>query len=48
MKEIIIDSRVETVKFYERLGFEHGDDSVVKCGNFECIRMYKIMGKDVS
>ena len=47
-KKIIIDSRVETVKFYERLGFEHGDDSVVKCGNFECIRMYKIMGKDVS
>ena len=40
-KEIIIDSRVEVVEFYEKLGYKHLDDMVKKSGNFDCIRMKK-------
>lgn len=42
-KEIIIYSRVEAVKFYERLDYAHIDekDTVTKSGNFDCIKMKK-------
>lgn len=40
-KEIIIDSRIEAVQFYEKLGYERDDDKVKKSGNFDCIRMCK-------
>ena len=40
-KQIIVDSRLEAVGFYEKLGFAHTDDSVIKSGNFDCIRMNK-------
>jgi len=40
-KEILIDSRLEVVSFYEKLGYIHMDDSIKKSGNFECIRMHK-------
>ena len=40
-KQIIVDSRLEAVGFYEKLGYAHTDDSVIKSGNFDCIRMNK-------
>jgi len=40
-KRIIIDSRIEAVPFYEKLGYEILDDKVIKSGNFDCVRMYK-------
>ena len=40
-EEVVIDSRVEVVSFYEKLGYSHLDDSVKKSGNFDCIRMNK-------
>ena len=39
--EIRIDSRLESYGFYEKLGFLHDGDTVVKSGSFDCIRMYK-------
>ena len=38
-RHILIDSRVEAVSFYEKLGYLHSDDNIVKSGNFDCIRM---------
>ena len=38
---IDIESRVEAVQFYEKLGYTHVDDSVVRSGVFDCIRMRK-------
>ena len=40
-KTVLIDSRLETVGFYEKLGFEHGDDTVIRSGTFDCVRMKK-------
>ena len=40
-KKVIIDSRLETIKFYEKLGYEHTDDKVLRSGTFDCIRMEK-------
>ena len=42
-KEIIIDSRVEAIGFYEKAGYLHMDDTVRKSGDFDCIRMCKVM-----
>ena len=42
-KEIRIDSRLEAIKFYEKLGYVHVDDSVIKSGNFDCVKMNKIL-----
>ena len=42
-KQIKIESRLEAVGFYEKLGYMHVDDSVIKSGNFDCVKMYKIM-----
>jgi len=41
--EVIIDSRLEAIKFYEKLGYKHLDDSVETSGNFECIKMNKAL-----
>ncbi|MBQ2561566.1 MAG: GNAT family N-acetyltransferase [Fibrobacter sp.] len=38
---IDIESRVEAVQFYEKLGYARVDDSVVRSGVFDCIRMRK-------
>ena len=38
-RHILIDSRVEAVSFYEKLGYSHSDNNIVKSGNFDCIRM---------
>ena len=41
--EIMIDSRLEAVTFYEKKGFKVLDDRIVKSGTFECIRMNKLL-----
>ncbi len=40
-KEIIVDSRIEVVPFYEKLCYAYTDDKIEKSGNFDCIRMKK-------
>ncbi len=40
-KTIHIDSRLETIGFYEKLGFEHIDDTIIRSGTFDCVRMKK-------
>lgn len=40
-REIAIDSRIEVVTFYRKLGYAPVDDAVVKSGAFDCIRMRK-------
>lgn len=42
-KQIDIDSRVEAIHFYEKLGYQHatGNDEIIKSGSFECVEMYK-------
>ena len=40
-KTILIDSRLEAVGFYEKLGFEHVDDTIIRSGTFDCVRMKK-------
>ena len=41
--EIIIDSRVEVVSFYEKLGYVSIDGSLIKSGNSDCTRMHKLI-----
>lgn len=41
--KIIIDSRLEAVEFYEKLGYKHEDDHVLRSGTFDCVRMYKVL-----
>ena len=40
-KEIKIDSRLEAIDFYEKLGYKHIDDSVIRSGTFDCVKMNK-------
>jgi GNAT superfamily N-acetyltransferase len=42
-KEIKIESRLEAIGFYEKLGYSHVDDSVIKSGNFDCVKMNKML-----
>ena len=42
-REIVIDSRIVAVPFYERLGYASAGASVIKSGSFDCIRMRKII-----
>ena len=39
--EIAIDSRLEAIGFYEKLGYKLIDSDVVKSGAFDCVRMRK-------
>lgn len=41
--QIRIDSRVEAVGFYEKIGYTLMDDEVIKSWSFDCKRMYKIL-----
>ncbi|MBQ7500321.1 MAG: GNAT family N-acetyltransferase [Clostridia bacterium] len=43
-KNVVIDSRVVAVGFYEKLGYEQVDGRVVKGWTFDCIRMKKHIG----
>lgn len=38
---INLDSRIEAVPFYKKLGYTVTDESVVTSGVFECIKMHK-------
>ena len=40
-REIVIDSRIVAVPFYEKLGYASADDPVLRSGPFDCIRMRK-------
>ena len=40
-REIHIDSRTVAAGFYEKLGYTQVDDTVVKSGDFDCVRMNK-------
>ena len=40
-REVVIDSRIVAVPFYEKLGYVSVDGSMVKSGSFDCIRMRK-------
>jgi len=40
-REIAIESRLEAVPFYEKLGYAPFGGDVVKSGAFDCIRMHK-------
>ena len=39
--EIAIDSRLEAIGFYEKLGYKLIDSDVVKSGAFDCVRLRK-------
>jgi len=41
--EIVIESRLEAIDFYKKLGYEITDETVVKSGNFDCERMHKLL-----
>ncbi len=41
--KIRIDSRVEAVGFYEKLGYTCMDDEVIKSWSFDCRRMHKVL-----
>lgn len=43
--EIRIDSRIEAVGFYEKLGYKLMDNEVIKSWSFDCRRMHKMIGK---
>lgn len=42
-REIVIDSRLVAVGFYEKLGYTRDDDSVFHSWQFECTRMRKLL-----
>ncbi len=42
-REILIDSRLPAVGFYEKLGYTLLDERVVKSGCFDCLRMHKLL-----
>lgn len=42
-REIMIDSRITAVPFYEKLGYIPVDGIVIKSGSFDCIRMRKMV-----
>ena len=44
-QEIIIDSRVVAVGFYQKLGYTAVNSDVIKSGCFDCIRMRKCLAE---
>lgn len=45
-REIVIDSRVEAIPFYEKLGYVQEGTEVIQSGNFDCIRMRKDIARE--
>ena len=39
--EIAIDSRVEAIPFYEKLGYAQVNNNIIKSGVFSCVHMHK-------
>jgi len=46
-QQIRIDSRLEAVGFYEKLGYVRMDNEVIKSWHFDCQRMIKRLGENV-
>lgn len=46
-RRVRIDSRVEAVGFYEKLGYTRVDDEVIKSWSFDCVRMSKTVARRV-
>ena len=42
-KEIIVDSRIEAIEFYGKLGYKQVDNQPIQSGVFQCVRMKKIL-----
>ena len=42
-EEIKIESRLEAVDFYKKLGYALVNEEVVRSGSFDCIRMNKYL-----
>lgn len=40
-RRVCIDSRIEAVPFYEKLGYVRDGGGIVRSGTFDCIRMHK-------
>lgn len=38
---VVIDSRLEAVGFYEKIGYTQTDNRIVRNGSFDCVRMEK-------
>ncbi len=47
-KEIIIDSRIEVIPFYEKAGYRQISSKVLKNEHFECVTMHKVIGETTS
>ena len=46
-REIEVDSRTVAISFYEKNGFQRIDEKIIKSGSFDCIKMYKVLGKQM-
>ena len=46
-REIEVDSRTVAISFYEKNGFQRIDGKIIKSGSFDCIKMYKVLGKQM-
>ncbi|MBR0303454.1 MAG: GNAT family N-acetyltransferase [Clostridia bacterium] len=44
-REVVIDSRLPAVGFYEKLGYARVDDRVIKSWSFDCARMHKVLAR---
>ncbi len=44
-REIEVDSRTVAISFYEKNGFQRIDGKSIKSGSFDCMKMYKVLGK---
>lgn len=40
---VVIESRLEAVGFYEKLGYEKAGCAIVRSGSFDCVRMTKAL-----
>lgn len=47
-REIVIESRIVAVAFYEKLGYTTENENVIKSGSFDCIRMHKLLKAETS
>ena len=41
--EIEVDSRTVAVGFYEKNGYQHISDEIIRSGSFECMKMHKVL-----
>ena len=46
-REIEVDSRTVAISFFEKNGFQRLDGKIIQSGSFDCIKMYKVLGKQM-